>query len=148
MSGCYLDTSALAKWYVNEPGSDAFEAFVRGRADAIVSRLTATELRCLLARRRRGGDFDAAFERDAYTCFERDMTAGHLSLHPFTDAVFVDAGRMIGDLDGIALRTLDALHLAIALDATATSLATADRIMARAGEALGLDIEFFGAGDR
>jgi hypothetical protein len=27
--GLYLDTSALAKWYLNEPFSEQFEAFIR-----------------------------------------------------------------------------------------------------------------------
>ena len=58
----YLDTSALAKWYLNEPGSDEFEAFIARRPGAIVSRLAAVELRCLPARRRRAGDIAPEIE--------------------------------------------------------------------------------------
>jgi uncharacterized protein len=44
----YIDTSALAKWYLPEPGSDAFVDFIRYQDGAAISRLTTVELRCLL----------------------------------------------------------------------------------------------------
>jgi hypothetical protein len=51
--GPYLDTSALAKWYLSEPFSEAFEEFIQEQETAAISRLTVVEFRCLLARRRR-----------------------------------------------------------------------------------------------
>ena len=42
----YIDTSALAKWYLNEPLSDEFEAFIQSQAMADISRLTMVEFRC------------------------------------------------------------------------------------------------------
>ena len=144
MNRCYLDTSALAKWYIAEPGSDAFEAFLQDLPEAVVSRLTATELRCLLARRRRAGDFDADFERDAYAQFERDLGAGHLTLHPFTDALLDEATALIERLAHVPLRTLDALHLVIMMDAEIDGLATADNVMSHAAEELGVEVTKFG----
>jgi len=41
----YLDTSALAKWYLNEPGSDAFVAYLQGLDSAAISGLTRAEMR-------------------------------------------------------------------------------------------------------
>ena len=38
----YLDTSALAKWYLNEPGSDAFVNFLKALDVAVISSLTRT----------------------------------------------------------------------------------------------------------
>jgi len=55
----YLETSALAKWYVNERGSDAFVTYLQGLDAAAISSLTRAEMRSLFARRRRVGDFDA-----------------------------------------------------------------------------------------
>jgi len=49
----YLDTSALAKWFLNEPGSEVFVAFLQGLGSAVISSLTVTEMRSLLSRRRR-----------------------------------------------------------------------------------------------
>lgn len=143
MTACYLDTSALAKWYLAEPCSEEFEAFVQGLDEAVISRLTAVEMRCLLARRRRAGDFDAVFEREAFLRFERDAAAGYLRVHPVGEAAMVEALALIERLEDIALRTLDALHLAIALDAGAGQLATADRAMAEAGAVLGLSVRRF-----
>ena len=61
-TGPYQDTSALAKWYLNEEGSEDVEAFLGERGHALISELTVVEMRCLLARRRRAGDFVAEME--------------------------------------------------------------------------------------
>ena len=53
----YLDTIALAKWYLNEVGSEAFVGFLQGLDSAVISSLTATEMCSLLSRRRWMGDF-------------------------------------------------------------------------------------------
>jgi len=45
----------------------------------------------------------------------------------------------------VALRTLDALHLSIAHDFSAKTLATADKIMAQAAQLIGIKVEWFGA---
>jgi predicted nucleic acid-binding protein len=55
----YLDTSALAKWYLSESNSEQVSAYIVGLDIAIVSTLTKTEMRCLLARRKRTQEFDA-----------------------------------------------------------------------------------------
>ena len=47
----YIDTSALAKRYLNEPGSEALDAFLGTLSRALISRLTVVEPRCLLRRR-------------------------------------------------------------------------------------------------
>jgi uncharacterized protein with PIN domain len=54
----YLDTSALAKWYLDEPGSEVFAEYLQGVDVAIISRLTHTEMRSLLSRRRRMGELE------------------------------------------------------------------------------------------
>jgi uncharacterized protein len=145
VSAAYVDTSALAKWYLNEPGSEAFEAFITRRAVATISRLTVVEFRCLLARRRRAGELSAEAEIRAYRLFEGDLRRGHLDLYALDDFHAIAA---LGLLERLAathpLRTLDALHLAIALEAAAPVLATADRVMAEAAIALGLEVVTFG----
>jgi predicted nucleic acid-binding protein len=45
----YLDTSALAKWYLNEENSDVFVEFIQNISLAVVSHLTITEMRSLLS---------------------------------------------------------------------------------------------------
>ncbi|MDM8560842.1 type II toxin-antitoxin system VapC family toxin [Candidatus Parabeggiatoa sp. HSG14] len=53
MALVYLDTSALAKWYLNEAHSHEFSNWIQKQEDTHISSLTITEFRCLLARRRR-----------------------------------------------------------------------------------------------
>jgi predicted nucleic acid-binding protein len=51
---------------------------------------------------------------------------------------------LVERLASVPLRTLDALHLAAATEAGAGLVATADRVMADAAAALGLDVASFG----
>jgi hypothetical protein len=144
MIGPYLDTSALAKWYLNEPGSDEFERFIRDWQLGAISRLTTVEFRCLLARRRRTGELTAHLERAAFRLFLDDIAAGYLEVHALVDDHACDALALIERFDGHSLRTLDAVHLAIASALDVETLATADRVMARAAEAMGLHVAMFG----
>lgn len=141
----YLDTSALAKWYLDEAGSPEFAAFVVDAADLWISRLTVVELRCLLARRRRAGLIDGAYEGLAYGRFVEQMAAGYLLLLPVTDELLAEALGVIERLIDVPLRTLDAIHLAAATAAGCTSLATGDRVMHAAARELGFSVAFFGA---
>lgn len=142
----YVDTSALAKWYLPEPGSDNFVEFIRRQDSAAISRLTTVELRCLLARRRRAGDITVEHERDAWSTFEGDIRAGYLHVEALSDAHAVTARDLLEQLHDLPVRTLDALHLAVARSLAIRVLATADREMARAAEALGMTAMMFGRG--
>jgi len=135
----YIDTSALAKWYLNETNSEAFSDWMQRQDDACISTLTVTEMRCLLARRRRGGDIGPELEREIFAVFNDDIREGHVFLRPLADAHALEASRLIERMTDIPLRTLDALHLAIARDAGCSRLATADRIMARAAAELEME---------
>ena len=140
----YVDTSALAKWYLPEPGSEAFVEFIVRQDAAVISRLTSVELRCLLARRRRTGEIVAGHERDAWLAFEDDIRAGHLHVEALADGHAMKARHLLEQLRDLPLRTLDALHLAIAQSIRADVLATADLGMARAAQALGITVMTFG----
>ena len=140
----YVDTSALAKWYISEPGSEAFEAFVAGFPRIVISRLTLVELRCLLARRRRAGEIAEPTAEAAFHLFESDIAQGYLEICPLVDQHAVSAVALPGRLRDHPLRTLDALHLSVAQTIGSQTVATADRVMARAAEALGLRTVVFG----
>lgn len=141
--GPYLDTSALAKWYLNEPFSEEFEAFIQEQPTAAISRLTVVEFRCLLARRRRAREITKAIEARVYASFERDVGAGFLQVHIVADEHLIAALGLITRLGKYSLRTLDALHLAIAHGIHCRLLATADKSMADAGKAAGLRVARF-----
>ncbi|MBM3358525.1 MAG: type II toxin-antitoxin system VapC family toxin [Betaproteobacteria bacterium] len=141
--GPYLDTSALAKWYLNEPFSEEFEAFIREQPSAAISRLTVVEFRCLLARRRRAGEIKRTIESRVFAAFEQDMRAGFLEVFPVADEHLIAALGLVARLGRFPLRTLDAIHLAVARGGNVRQLATADRMMAGAGRAIGLEVVRF-----
>ena len=118
----YVDTSAFAKWYLNEARSDDVEAFIRARRSIAISRLTAVELRCLLARRRRSKEIDRRTERGVLEEFEGDVRQGFVMVHPLEDRHAVAAYGLLTHLTRHPLRTLDALHLAIAVESGARVL--------------------------
>lgn len=116
----YLDTSALAKWYLNEVGSEAFVDFLQSLDSAVISSLTLTEMRSLLSRRRRMGDLSLELETVLFAAFLDDIDRGWLQRYP-----------------------LDALHLTVAADLGVTILATADGVMADAAVSMGLQVVRF-----
>lgn len=145
MTAPYIDTSALAKWYIDEARSEDVESFLRALPEAAISGLTVVELRCLLARRCRRGDIATDDETIVFAAFQGDIIAGHLVVYPLVAGQADDAVRILDQLAGHALRTLDALHLAAARAIEAPVIATADRVMAESAGALGFDITFFGS---
>ncbi|MBW3630418.1 MAG: type II toxin-antitoxin system VapC family toxin [Gemmatimonadetes bacterium] len=136
----YLDTSALAKWYLNEPRSAEFEEFLQNASEPTISSLVVVEMRCLLARRRRSGHFDALTEARIFAQFQEDLAQDFLHLRPLEDGHAFAAARLIDRLQPRALRTLDAMHLAVASAVGVEELATADGQMAEAAAALGLRV--------
>jgi predicted nucleic acid-binding protein len=140
----YVDTSALAKWYISEPGSDDFETFIRRFSQVVISRLSVVELRCLLARRYRAGDITRRVADGAFALFEDDVRHGHLEVRPLSDQHALVALDLLRILSAHPLRTLDALHLATARATGSRILATADRILARSAADLGFEVAIFG----
>jgi uncharacterized protein len=142
-TAAYLDTSVLAKWFVNEPGSEAVRDFMVAQQKLQISRLTAVEFYSALARRRRAREITPRYERDARQTFENDIARGVILVEPMTDAHFLIAGDIFGRVGAVPLRTLDALHLACVIQLNGPTLATADQMMAQAARKLGLTCRLF-----
>jgi uncharacterized protein len=140
----FVDTSALAKYYVAEPGSAAVQAWLQDTGAVAISRLAMVEFRGLLARRRRERTLAARIEAAIQAQFLAHVGLGLWRVRPLDDADLDAATRVIDRLPRLALRTFDALHLGAALNAEAPALATADRLMAEAARALGVKPVFFG----
>lgn len=139
----YFDTSALAKWYVNEAKSDEVEDYLRQVRPVSISLLTKVEMRSLMARRRREGHFDAETQGKILATFEGDIAGGHLQLVPHTVESLLIAESLLGAHPEMPLTTLDALHLGVMSSSGIAVLATADRLMAQAAGALGMDCRVF-----
>ncbi len=142
MSAVYLDTSVLAKRYLPSPESERIDAMLeRAEHRFVLSELAVVEFEAALRRRaseRPGKTIDKAKVR---LRFDDDMRSGFFIVHPLRTSVLISARRWIAE--GEPLATLDALHLASALEANADVLATDDRQFARAARAAGLRVETF-----
>jgi uncharacterized protein len=139
----YFDTSALAKWYLNEENSDEVEKYIQEYGPVAISELTVVEMRSLLARRRRERAIDSKMEARVFGVFDEDIRQKFLICHPLPEGLMGSAVNLFSILPDVPLRTLDALHLLIAKEIRADIIATADRVMAEAAGAMGFSVMNF-----
>lgn len=136
--GVYLDSSALAKLYISEPESDLLDSFLRGRRDIIVSDLAITEVISAVSRRKREGLLTPANAGQIKDALLADAKVFHrLELTPILHR---QAERLLLSTEKTPLRTLDALHIALALSGGAARIVTYDVRMAAAATQHGLGI--------
>ena len=123
----YLDASALVRLVLAEHGWEALSAYLADHTERAVSAIVVTEVRRAVLRS--GGS--AARARRADDVLARvDLVA-----------VTPDVLRRAGDLMPTTLRTLDAIHIATALEiGPIAALVTYDHRLAEAAGANGLEI--------
>ena len=139
----YIDTSALAKRYLAEKGSDAFDAFLMGQADeCVISPLVATELESIVQRLLRQRLINKAYAEQVRQDFVADLRGALWAMRPFPSAGIGLAADLLRALDA-PLVTLDAIHLASAVELGCTAIATGDRQLAYAASRHGLDVHPF-----
>jgi hypothetical protein len=143
MESVYVDTSTLAKWYLNERMSPEVERYIRQNAPVHISGLTRVEMRSLLARRRREKQLDPLLEQRVYAVFLSDIESGVIVERSVDDDVVRAAANLISALPSIPLRTLDALHLSVVMSWNLGRIATSDRVMSAAARALGIEVVEF-----
>ena len=139
----YFDTSALAKWYLNEARSDDVEKYIQEHGPVAISDLTVVEMRCLIARRRREKDINSKMEAQIFATFQEDIRQAFLICNPLPKNLAAGAVNLLSVLADVPIRTLDALHLIIAREIQADVLATADKIMAAGGKEMGFSVVRF-----
>ncbi|GEL93925.1 type II toxin-antitoxin system VapC family toxin [Cellulomonas composti] len=137
MAICYLDTSALVKLCVQEPGSELAAALWEGADLVATSRLADTEVRAVLAAGHRAGlltDDDAQAALDAW-----EPLWAALHVVELQDVVTAGAATLVGYHP---LRAADALHLASALALRSPDLVVVawDEHLAAAARAEGLRV--------
>jgi uncharacterized protein len=103
----YLDTSSLAKLYIDEAGSDTVRALVTQAAVVATSPLAYPEFRAALARRRRERALSAADFTRTKKAFEADWS--HYVTVDVTSALCREAGALA---ERYRLRGYDSVHLA------------------------------------
>ena len=137
-AGVYLDSSALAKLYVPEAESDTLDAFFQGRRDLMISELAITEVLSAVARRRREGMITAHQALEIRDALLADADSGSFHRLDMSPVVHRAAERLLFHIESVAMRTLDALHVAVALQGSATHIVTYDARMRAAALHSGL----------
>lgn len=140
---CYVDTSALLKLYVSEPHSEDVERYFATLERPAISSLTTLEWHCAMLRRCRSGAFSDAYLALARREFSRHRNEGYFRFCPVNDALFAQALDVLDAVQPVALRSLDAVHLASALSLGKPVFATADKVLATAADKLGLPVATF-----
>jgi predicted nucleic acid-binding protein len=134
----YLDTDLVGALLITEPLSDRAELYLDTCRDVLlISDLTGAEFASLVARRVRTGEFTIDQARAALSHFEAWTEVATQRIEIGT-ADLSAARSFLRRLD-LPLRTLDAIHVAIARRLEAT-LATFDRQMAASARTLGIPV--------
>ncbi len=136
----YIDSSALAKLYVPENNSDEVDAYLRGKIGLMISELAITEVLSAIARRRREGAVSAVVANRIRDALLADADSGAFARLHLDPAVHRAAERLLLTTTAAPLRTLDALHVALAFSGAATHLLTFDRRMRDAAAQSGLNV--------
>lgn len=136
----YLDTSALAKWYLNEAKSDAFVDYLQTLDMGITCSLTVIEMLSLLNQRCCMGELTEELKSALFTAFREDINRGWLQCYLIEDSCLAAAAQLITDYPKHPLRTRDALHLTVAKHVEVVELATADTVIAKAATSMGIKV--------
>lgn len=132
----YLDASALVKLFVPEPESETLNQALVGAEDVILSDLALTEMASALGRRTREGLLTQAEARRLH--HEAEKLGASCRRAELTPPVHRRADRLLLTSRKLPLRTLDALHVAMALETAAATLVTYDPRLREAAASQGL----------
>jgi len=145
-SGEFLDTSALAKLYHVETGSERMEALVRSPGvHLVLSELTLIEIQSVFARKVRTGVLDPAALDQLRGLFFADLAKRRFDVVRLARRHLREAEKLIRTYAaGRALRTLDSLQLAVALDlhrrGIASTFVAADKNLCSVAASEGLQV--------
>ena len=129
----YLDSSAFAKRFVEEAGSDDVEQICANASALALSVISAPEVVSALNRRRRQGVLTASQYADAKVALAEELRDADIV--ELTPAVVSTA---IHVLETSPVRTLDALHIASAVEWGAELFVSADHRQLDAADKAGL----------
>ena len=135
----FFDSSALAKRYLEEKGSDRVQVILSSASALGVSVICVPEIISALCRRRRERRLSTQQYRDAKGALFSDIEDA--SVIGISEDVIA---RSVELLEHFPLRSADALHIACAAEWSAELFVSADERQARAARAHGLKVEALG----
>jgi predicted nucleic acid-binding protein len=134
----YADTSLLLPVYVPEANSRQANEAVEGAEGLLISDLTVAEFLVGLARKVKLGELPVDRAQEVRAAFEQHMAEGLLRRVPVASKHSEAAGEL-AHRSPVVLRTLDAIHLAVAVEWEAT-MATLDSRLSDAARAIGVQV--------
>jgi len=132
----YLDTSVLVAYYCPEPLSEAVERILRRMEQPAISALTEVEFASALARKVREKGISRQEANLVLNEFKAHINQRLFTRVPVDREHYTVAFAWLTQFS-LPLRTLDALHLAVAAGAD-LDLVTADRGLSRSARRLGV----------
>ena len=132
----FLDSSALAKRYVEEPGSDRVEEILSSASSLGVSVISLPEVVSALCRRRREGKLSRQQYSKAKQALSDDIADA--SVVNVTERV---VSRAVDLLESWPLRSSDSLQVASATEWLAELFVSADERQCAAARGYGLQVE-------
>ena len=131
----FLDTSALAKRYIEETGTEEVLGYFNNSNRIILSSITPIEILSVFSRRHREREFSLEILDEILTVWKEDQP---VFSYTHFNSDLVETSIMIVRKAGI--KTLDAIQLASAYCYQIDKFITADKALFRAAEAV-LDVE-------
>ena len=134
----YVDTSLLLPVYVPEVNSERANQILESASAIMISDLTVAEFYVGLARKQKLGELSLQQAGAAGASFESHLAEGLLNRAALHSAHSEAAGQLAKSSE-FMLRTLDALHLAVAIG-LGLPLATFDGRLADAARGFGVEV--------
>lgn len=136
----YFDSAYIAKFYVDEPDSDAVRQLAQSLGRVHCSALGRIEVTSVFHRKWREGAFSVREYREITAQFVDDCNAGLWTWLSVTDSLIVNVAEAVRSLGKtIVIRTVDALHLVCAREHGLQRVYTNDRHMLLAATAFGVE---------
>ncbi len=136
----YFDSAYIAKFYLNEPESDAVRRLAESLGRVHCCALGRVEVAGVFHRKWREGAFTERVFREVSAQFVDDCAAGLWTWLSVSDALIANAAESVRSLSkGITIRSADALHLVCARDNGLRRVCTNDRHMLQAAPAFGVE---------
>jgi predicted nucleic acid-binding protein len=136
----YFDSAYIAKFYVDEPESDAVRRLAESLGRVHCCALGRIEVAGVFHRKWREGAFTEREFREVSAQFSEDCVLGLWTWLSATNELIANAAESLRSLSKVtAIRSADALHLVCARENGLPRLYTNDRQMIRAAKAFGVE---------
>lgn len=139
----YIDTSVLVAYYIPEKGSQLAQSYLKTQRNLTISSLTQLGFISAINKKVIGRQIKNEDTFKVIKLFRNNIVKRYFKHILFYTQDIITAEKYISDsLGKIGLRTLDALHLAVAYRIDCKLFVTADPIQAKVSKKLGIKTMF------